>query len=688
MKMNAYNKSTLSRIILGVVIAIIVSIIPLIFVTFIDGDDNNFSYSKMDVVATINDDGSLSMHEEFYLDFKSGLFSDDEYHVYRREIIYSKDSSNNYSSNNHGKLDYDSFEVKVENSNIGVLSASYNNPLNGNLGNPSNNIIAFTGDKNDLNETLVPSERYADVVEIYLKDGLTSDTKFTFDYRIENALNVFTDVSELNWKLVPMLDAYKYNVNLTINLPNNDLVLGENNEDVNKIHYYGHGGVSSTFIKDECNNKQLKATSKKLTENEEMEIRILFPTSILNNIDTSSSNYFNYDNFDNIIKHETDINNQENSYAYLNQVFLYGGIILSLLYVIIMILVIRHVYVKYDKELKPNFDDEYYRELPNEDAPYIVNYLVNEEQLTVDALNATIMDLIRRKYIIIDSMNQSLVEKDVNYKLILNKEMDQSNLSSAERVILDWYFNLMAGGKGEITLNEISHYVENEKGALAYNKYNAQFVNLVKNESKKKEFFDHYAEHGAKKFTFTIVIGLLIAIFNAIGMKEYGHTFLWIFNVLVLSFGIGFYMYASRIKRKTQKGIDDYNKWMAFKHFLEEFSHFDDYPMPGIVVWEHYLVYATTFGIADLVRDQLKSKFSAESQTNSSTNVYYGGDFMYYCLLSSHLRYHTRNVNSIGQNVINQARAKRMASSSHGGGHGGFGGGSSFGGGGGHSSVR
>ena len=48
---------------------------------------------------------------------------------------------------------------------------------------------------------------------------------------------------------------------------------------------------------------------------------------------------------------------------------------------------------------------------------------------------------------------------------------------------------------------------------------------------------------------------------------------------------------------------------MAFKNFLLEFSNFDDYPMPSIIIWEHYLVYATEFGIADLVEEQMRLKF-------------------------------------------------------------------------------
>ena len=45
--------------------------------------------------------------------------------------------------------------------------------------------------------------------------------------------------------------------------------------------------------------------------------------------------------------------------------------------------------------------------------------------------------------------------------------------------------------------------------------------------------------------------------------------------------------------------------WKAFKSFLEDFSSLDLAEIPSLVIWEHYLVYATVLGIAKRVLDQL-----------------------------------------------------------------------------------
>ena len=63
---------------------------------------------------------------------------------------------------------------------------------------------------------------------------------------------------------------------------------------------------------------------------------------------------------------------------------------------------------------------------------------------------------------------------------------------------------------------------------------------------------------------------------------------------------IGF-SYLSTIIKRTKEANEEYVKWMAFKNFLQDFGNMQDYPIPALTIWEHYLVYATSFGIAELV---------------------------------------------------------------------------------------
>ncbi len=54
------------------------------------------------------------------------------------------------------------------------------------------------------------------------------------------------------------------------------------------------------------------------------------------------------------------------------------------------------------------------------------------------------------------------------------------------------------------------------------------------------------------------------------------------------------------------EGIDEIAKWKGLKKYMQEFSMLDKREVPEIAIWEYFLVFATVFGIADKVLEQLK----------------------------------------------------------------------------------
>ena len=75
---------------------------------------------------------------------------------------------------------------------------------------------------------------------------------------------------------------------------------------------------------------------------------------------------------------------------------------------------------------------------------------------------------------------------------------------------------------------------------------------------------------------------------------------------------------------------------------MEDFSLLNEKEVPAIEVWEHYLVYATAFGISDKVLKQLKTIYPNIDElgsVNTSTYMY----FMYHSNFSSSI---SRSVSS------------------------------------------
>ena len=61
-----------------------------------------------------------------------------------------------------------------------------------------------------------------------------------------------------------------------------------------------------------------------------------------------------------------------------------------------------------------------------------------------------------------------------------------------------------------------------------------------------------------------------------------------------------------KISVYTQKGIDEQDKWIALKRYMQDFSLLKEKEVPDLVLWEKFLVYATAFGISEKVIKQLK----------------------------------------------------------------------------------
>ncbi len=608
-------------------------------------------------------------------------------HTYSREIYYNKNvDSRDFtcSKNDIASIDLNSFYVEVNDNNAGKLTATYYNQLNDNLGNTSDNIIAFTGKKNELGQIINCEEdnrSFCKKLEIYLKDGISSNTNYKISYKIKNAVSIYDDCAILNWKLLPTLDIQKNNVNLTLYYPSNNYTLTESFNE-NGIMYFGYGGINSNFVLEECSNIKLVAHADKLESYEEMEILTLFPNDLItSNSNTNISNKTIKEK----IKDHVEYEKYKDEIYLKTKDFLKIAMPLSLIILVpLLILTFIFIYLKYDKEYKSDFEFEYLREPPYDYGPAIMGYLVNEEEISVDHLNATLLDLARKKYIKIDTQNESLTSDNPNYKFIYDRSLDTSNLNDYEKYLLTWYFDIISDGKDEVTLNEIDSYVSKEKNALKYQECNKKWNKMVEKESKKYNFFENTGNIILKCIV-TIILGGMYSIFAILSAVKFYDNIFCLYAFLVSSLTVALIIYSSQIKKKTKNGMEHYVRWKAFERFLLEFSHFDDYPVPSIIVWEHFMVYATAFGIADKVEKQLNTKFSNTNydEINNINTSYYFYINPYYM----RRRIYTSMSNSI--KTINVERGKRLSNSSSGHrGGGGFGGGTSFGGGGGHSSVR
>lgn len=345
--------------------------------------------------------------------------------------------------------------------------------------------------------------------------------------------------------------------------------------------------------------------------------------------------------------------------------FMYGSYALGSVYLVLLVLLFVYIYIKYDKELKTNFDMEYNREFINDYDVTNIEYLF-DKKITEKAFSTSILNLIYKKNIKIEQIDKK------DYKLI---KVNTDNVSESEEYLMKMIFDNI-GNKEYVLLSQIKKYAKEVHGTTS--EFLTSFTtwqNKVTSESIKNNFYESNTKIKVLGVLFSLVGYLVFYVmgrFNGFNL----------FSIIIFICALVFMIYVLIFNKRTKRGAEDYQKWKAFKRFLEDFGRFDEKELPEIVLWERYLVYANIFGIADKVGKTMKIKFN-EINTN---NQYSNGDLLFDYMMWNNLNHSINNTVrssvSTARTMVNEAIAK-SSSSSGGGFGGGFSSGGGFGGGGG-----
>ncbi len=334
---------------------------------------------------------------------------------------------------------------------------------------------------------------------------------------------------------------------------------------------------------------------------------------------------------------------------------------------------------KYSKELKPRFDGDYYRELPGDYTPAVMTYLLTKGSVDSKDIMATIMDLVRKKKI---TINKIETEKGLIFKktheMYEIREIEGANINDLyphESFLISWFLKKL-GNNGSLVLDELEKILKRRSKALEFEKDYETFQTLVENQGRKQGFFMKNDMKGSGRYALIALVILALGVASVV----YLHS-----GLGIVIAGIGFVTLISMavvasISKLTQYGAEQTAMWKAFRRFLLHFSNMDKAEIPSIVIWEHYLVYAISLGVAKEVINQLPKVFS-QAELMDPALTYMGGysSLSNLMLMNSMLTSTTNSIN----NAINTAAVAASPDSSGSGGGGGFSGGSSGGGGGG-----
>lgn len=568
-------------------IILFISIILLVLTTFsiyVRADDSSSLYlDKLKFDVTVNEDGSMDVVETWDIDishvntlYKTFKMDDEKFTSIKNVKVKDITANREFT-----QIDEEMYHV-TENCYYGLINSKGNFEIAWGVG---------------------LDNRYA-------------TRTYEISYTVVDAIGKYNDYAELYWQFIGEdfeVDADK--ITGTITLPNN----AESEED---IKVWGHTENLNGEIYVTDTNK-IKFQLENFNAGRYVEVRVLFPTEMVE----STGRTYNENRYDEVIKEETKWANQANLRRQWEEIK--DEVVATFVIFVILALCIIFIEkaVKYGKKLSsikkfvPEQKLDYFRDLPEKDTtPGEAVYILKEPYNAFSRhfgkiFSATLLDLKLKDYI------DLRVEKtDKNKDKIYLKKLKESdsNLKSDERRILDFAYKAF-GKKTEVEMKTLEQYIEKHPAGVealingCLKAIESQLKESKMFDKKQKEEFSNYAGLSGVYYVFAIV------------------TLFWAFPLAIILLING--LICGSIKKRanvlTQKGVDSKEKWKGLKKYMEDFSLLNEKEIPAIEVWEHYLVYATAFGIADKVLKQLKTIYPNIDELDSihtSTYMY----FMYH----------------------------------------------------------
>ena len=509
-------------------------------------------------------------------------------------------------------------------------------------------------------------------------DDSSATKKYKISYKVKDAIAKYQDYAELYWQFIGS------DFEISCKKITGTILLPQNASSKDDIKVWGHTEGLNGEIYATASNK-IEFEVNNFRAGRYVEIRSLFPTSIV----TTSGRTYSKNRLDEVVSEETVWANEANT---RRQKAESTRKMITALFVIVVAIIDVLLFKKALKirqeaatkeKFKPTQEMEYFREIPRKNAtPAQAIYVYNETLSTVSTnqmgniFSATLLDLCLKKYIEFEENPND--KKNIIIK-ILKKEAD-SKLEKTEIIILQYIVGA-AKGNSQITVKDIEKYMKKHSSNLINLKEDVEKasvreleINRLYSEKEAREK-SKYGTDSIFNFTSIIIVGFMLFGLMPV-LIEYINTkimLIGVFSLIIIYIfrGLSIRKYAKTINVYTQKGIDEKQMWRGLKKYMEDFSMLDKREIPEIAIWEHFLVYATAFGIADKVIKQLKAVYKELGRSFDFDNSSYG--YMYFMTNNNFTSSFTNSMSS----AFTSAYASNYSSSysSGSGGGGGFSGG-------------
>jgi len=154
---------------------------------------------------------------------------------------------------------------------------------------------------------------------------------------------------------------------------------------------------------------------------------------------------------------------------------------------------------RHGREYRPQFEGDYYRELPGDYTPAELGSLWRFGPVGAPEISATILDLARKGYLAIEVVTEDRKvlggllgsRQDTGYRIKLLKG-DWGGLAEHERAVLELLFRMVAPGSDVMDFESIKGWAKGRPASMQ--EWIKKFEGMVRGTDAVDSFFDHRTE--------------------------------------------------------------------------------------------------------------------------------------------------------------------------------------------------
>ena len=533
-------------------------------------------------------------------------------------------------------------------------------------------IVVLEDDKPyKLSENKEPGTYWVEHLDTYHRvhfyyDATNEKRTFGYNYVIEGSVKVYEDFGQFYWKM----QGDRWGVSVGNFVATIHLEKPIRKED---LHVWAHGPLSGDVtIVDEST---ILLEAKDVPANTFVEVRLLVPSSyfITEKRETGKIGQVAIEEEREWVTDANRIRTEEmNREKRANFWRIFWDVLIYSIFLFLFGFLI-YLYVVYGREYKIEENFDYIREPPSDIPPAEVGYLLKNNEMHPHTIQAVILDLIRRKFIKL-STGDGTTHKRGDLVMVRDDSLATDGLTPYELAL---YMEIIFHEIKEITPTELQRKIKSSP-TLFYTPVE-KFKRELRKAGLSRKFYDKESE--SMSGLAIGLSGIMFLVFIVFGV------FIPHSSLFLVLIPLYWFVANKAIIRRSKNGKLLFDKYMAFKRFLSDFSQLQNYAPDSVVVWEKYLVYAVMLGVSKKVIDLLKVKMEVMKDVDQS--YLFNGNSIDF--VSSLNRITSMSV-ALGSSISGISRPAPTSSrssssgsfhfSSYSGGGGGFSGGGGFGGGG------